>query len=168
VKLRVLEVPKYPIIGYGQFLSPQNTAFLNSRILNGIRAMSEVFRISSWTILVLALMASFWLSMPQIANAEGPDAPPRLSFDLVPYIWAPTFNTTVGRGTMQQTVSSTPGDYLSKLNFITMVAGSMRYGRFSLSTDQGDSGKTGEEADGSISADLKMLDSPCQGGRDRL
>jgi hypothetical protein len=64
------------------------------------------------------------------------------SFNVAPYLWLPTINTTLNYnlppllgGRLPTDVSAGPGDILSHLNFATMAAASAQYGRYSLLTD---------------------------------
>src|SRR4051794_31833314 len=59
---------------------------------------------------------------------------------LTPYAWLPTVSSIYSyngpRGTsVTNTVNTGIGDYISKLNFATMIGGEARYDRFSIMTD---------------------------------
>jgi hypothetical protein len=74
------------------------------------------------------------------ARAQGSDPQSGWSFNVAPYIWLPTVDTTLkypvrGGGTATTTVSAGPGDYIPKLHFGVALAGEARYDRFSLLTD---------------------------------
>ena len=74
------------------------------------------------------------------ARAQGSDPQSGWSFEVSPYIWLPTIDTTVkypvlGGGTATTTISAGPGDYIPKLHFAAALAGEVRYDRFSLLTD---------------------------------
>lgn len=73
---------------------------------------------------------------PQTSGASG------WTFNVAPYMWLPTVHADLEYnlppilgGRLPTEVSSGPGDYISKLNFATMIAGEARYDRFSLLTD---------------------------------
>jgi hypothetical protein len=87
-----------------------------------------------------ALAALLAFGIPGGARAQGPSSTSGLSFEVTPYIWLPTIDTTVkypvlGGGTATTTVSAGPGDYIPKIHFGAMLAGEARYDRFSLLTD---------------------------------
>lgn len=72
----------------------------------------------------------------QPANASG------WSFNIAPYVWLPTMNTSLNytlpaalSGRLATDVSAGPGDYISKLNFAAAFAADAQYQRFSLLTD---------------------------------
>jgi hypothetical protein len=72
----------------------------------------------------------------QAANPSG------WSFNIAPYLWLPTINTTLDYhlppaldGRLPTEVSVGPGDILSHMNFATMIAADAQYGPFSLLTD---------------------------------
>jgi hypothetical protein len=74
------------------------------------------------------------------ARAQGADPQSGWSFQVTPYIWLPTVDTTVkypvlGGGTATTTISTGPGDYIPELHFAAALAGEVRYDRFSLLTD---------------------------------
>lgn len=74
------------------------------------------------------------------ALAQEVDKAPRLQFELTPYIWMAAIDvraeSQLRTGTTVSTNLSIPvADYLTKLNFAGMVAGTARYERFSLHTD---------------------------------
>lgn len=63
-------------------------------------------------------------------------------FNIAPYLWFPWINTQLNYklpptldGRLPTNVTSGPGDYLSKLNFVAMFAADAQYDRFSLLTD---------------------------------
>jgi hypothetical protein len=98
-----------------------------------------------------AVLAACAVAVP--ARAQQPAGPPPAQpqtadgtaswqFNVAPYLWLPTANVTLNynlppglSGRLPTDVSSGPGDYLSHLNFATMVAADAQYGRFSLLTD---------------------------------
>lgn len=64
------------------------------------------------------------------------------TFNVAPYLWLPRINATPNYnlptaldGRLPTDVSAGPGDILSHLNFATMVAADVQYGRLSLLTD---------------------------------
>ena len=72
----------------------------------------------------------------QAANPSG------WSFNIAPYLWLPTINTTLDYhlppaldGRLPTEVSVGPGDILSHMNFATMIAADAQYGPFSILTD---------------------------------
>ena len=72
----------------------------------------------------------------QTANPSG------WTFNIAPYMWLPTINTTLNNnlppalgGRVPTELSVGPGDILSHLNFATMVAADAQYGPFSVLTD---------------------------------
>lgn len=74
------------------------------------------------------------------AQAQPLARSPGLTVELTPYLWLPTLDSTFqypvrGGGTADTTVSSSPGEYLTHLNFAAMLAGEVRYERFALLTD---------------------------------
>jgi hypothetical protein len=88
----------------------------------------------------IAVIALLTLTTQRPLHAQDSSTSPRLSIQLTPYIWLPTIDTTAkdpvpGGGTATTTVSVGPGELLSKLDFAAMLAGEMRYDRFSLLTD---------------------------------
>jgi hypothetical protein len=88
----------------------------------------------------IVLVALLALGAPSVARAEEAAARSDLKFELLPYLWLPTVDTTIrypvlGGGTATTTVSAGPGEYIPKLSFGAMLAGEMRYDRFSLFTD---------------------------------
>jgi hypothetical protein len=71
-----------------------------------------------------------------------PATPSGWSFNLAPYLWLPTINSTLSYnlppalgGKASTDVSVGPGDYIPKLNFGAMVAADAQYDRFSILTD---------------------------------
>ena len=104
-----------------------------------LRCRLKVGTLVAWlvTFLPLAVMAQ-----------QPPGQPPEASrlsswsFDVAPYIWLPTLHANLEYhlppalgGRLPTDLSSGPGDYLSKLNFATMLSADARYGRFSVLTD---------------------------------
>lgn len=80
------------------------------------------------------------VAMASGALAQEVDKAPRLQFELTPYIWMAAIDvraeSQLRTGTTVSTNLSIPvADYLTKLNFAGMVAGTARYERFSLHTD---------------------------------
>ena len=77
----------------------------------------------------------------QVASlAPPPGAPSGWTFSLAPYAWLPTLSTTYSYtgprgGTVTTNISAGIGDYISELNFATMLGGEARYGSFSVLTD---------------------------------
>ena len=78
------------------------------------------------------------------AGAQVPNTPAssgeRWIFSVAPYAWVPTLQSTLGFGTprggsVSTTTSASPSDYLSKLNFITMIGAEARYDRITIMTD---------------------------------
>lgn len=62
------------------------------------------------------------------------------SFSIAPYAWLPSLQTTLGfatpgGGTVSTTTTAGPGDYLSKLNFVTMVGAEARNDHITIMTD---------------------------------
>ena len=101
----------------------------------------------SWTIVGAAfaalLITGAWLP----ASAQQPPQGQATSrtgwvFNVAPYLWLPSVNTTLDYnlppelgGRLPTDVSTGPGSYLTHLNFAAMVAADARNGRFSLLTD---------------------------------
>jgi hypothetical protein len=72
----------------------------------------------------------------QVAGPSG------WTFNIAPYMWLPTINTTLNNnlppaldGRVPTELSAGPGEILRHLNFATMVAADAQYGRFSVLTD---------------------------------
>lgn len=87
------------------------------------------------------------------AQAQQPTNPSGWTFNIAPYMWLPTINAGLSYdlppalgGRLPTDVSSSPGDYISKLHFAAAFAADARYGRFSILTDymymNGSVGKT--------------------------
>jgi hypothetical protein len=77
-----------------------------------------------------------------VSSGQQAASPSGWSFNVAPYLWMPTVDTTlkfslppVVGGTLTTDSSIGFGDLLSHLNFATMVAADARYNRFSLLTD---------------------------------
>jgi hypothetical protein len=109
----------------------------------------------------------------QISGAVSSDASSPLTFNLTPYLWLPTIDSTLkypvrGGGTATATMSVGPGDWIPKFNIGALLAGEVRYERFSLLTDllymnvgtsvgrikSFDQGQTSIPVDGAVSAGL--------------
>jgi hypothetical protein len=100
---------------------------------------------------VIALVGWGWLvlCLPLAAMAQQPSAQPSQAsspsgwvFNVAPYIWLPTVHANLEynlppelSGTLPTDISSGPGNYISKLNFATMIAAEARFDRFSVLTD---------------------------------
>ena len=74
------------------------------------------------------------------ARAQEPAPQSGWSFELTPYIWLPSIDTTAqyrvpGGGTASTSISEGPRQYISKINFGAMLAAEARYDRFSIMTD---------------------------------
>ena len=92
-------------------------------------------------LLLFATSASGWAQQPA-GNATVPAGSTGWSFNFAPYMWLPTVNMGLSYdlpaalgGKLPTDVSSSPGDYLSKLHFAGMFAADARYDRFSILTD---------------------------------
>jgi hypothetical protein len=88
----------------------------------------------------IAVVATASLVFAAQQPVRGQESSSRLSFQLTPYIWFPTIDTTakypvLGGGTATTTVSAGAGELISHLNFAAMLAAEARYDRFSLLTD---------------------------------
>jgi hypothetical protein len=88
----------------------------------------------------IAAFALLMLTTQRPLHAQESSTSSGLSIQLTPYIWLSTVDTTAkypvpGGGTATTTVSMGPGELISKLNFAAMLAGEMRYDRFSLLSD---------------------------------
>jgi hypothetical protein len=74
--------------------------------------------------------------------AQTNGAPSGWSFNVAPYLWVPTVNTTLNynlpsglAGRLPTDLSVDPGQLLSHLDFATAFAADAQYGRFSVLTD---------------------------------
>lgn len=95
--------------------------------------------------LAAALLCAIAATAParaQVVSSAPPPAgtAPGWTFNITPYAWLPTLSTELQAtgprgGTVTTNVSAGIGDYLSDINFATMLGGSARYGRFSALTD---------------------------------
>lgn len=80
------------------------------------------------------------LVLGSTAMAQEPRTEPRLQLEVTPYLWLPSIDirmnnqTRVGT-TVTTDLSISPREYLTKMNFVGMVAAGARYERFSLLTD---------------------------------
>lgn len=89
---------------------------------------------------ILPALAGAFTLLASGAMAQGADKPSQLQLELTPYVWLAAIDiqaeSQLRTGTTVSTSMSIPlSDYLTKLNFVGMVAGSARYERFSLHTD---------------------------------
>ena len=77
----------------------------------------------------------------QIASTQpAPGSQPGWSFALTPYVWLPTISADLQAngprgGSVSTNISAGFGDYISDINFATMLGGVARYDRFSIMTD---------------------------------
>ena len=105
--------------------------------------------VSGRSIKLAALACWLGLSLPSAAMAQQPSGQPPQSpgtsgwiFNVAPYVWLPTVHANLDYnlpsslgGRLPTDLSSSPGEYLSKLNFAAMIAAEARYDRFSVLTD---------------------------------
>lgn len=105
--------------------------------------------VSGRSIKLAALVCWLGLSLPLAAMAQQPSGQPPQSpgtsgwiFNVAPYVWLPTVHANLDYnlpsslgGRLPTDLSSSPGEYLSKLNFAAMIAAEARYDRFSVLTD---------------------------------
>lgn len=82
------------------------------------------------------------VATPAAAQVSTTPASPAAgwTFSVAPYAWLPSLNADVGLqtprgGTVGANLSAAPADYLSKLNFITMVGAEARHDRITIMTD---------------------------------
>ena len=88
---------------------------------------------------LLAILGLVTVTMPSAWGQSSPSGS-GLRFELTPYMWLPSLDSTFrypvrGGGSVTTTLSTSPGDYLTHINFTAMMAGEVRYDRFSLVTD---------------------------------
>ena len=74
------------------------------------------------------------------ARAEEPLSSSGLNISITPYLWLASIDTTakkpvLGGGTATTEASVSPWEYLPHINFAAMLAGEVRYDRFSVLTD---------------------------------
>ncbi len=97
-------------------------------------------------ILLAALMLGAFVTNAKAQQPAGQPPPPASQpgwqFNIAPYLWLPSINTTLNYslppalgGTLPTDVSSGVGDYLPHLRFAAMFAAEARYDRFSVLTD---------------------------------
>jgi hypothetical protein len=96
--------------------------------------------------IMLACGAICALALALPARAQIASTPPASgsqpgwSFALTPYVWLPTISADLQAngprgGSVSTNVSAGFGDYISDINFATMLGGVARYDRFSIMTD---------------------------------
>ncbi|MBN8902582.1 MAG: hypothetical protein J0H57_16270 [Rhodospirillales bacterium] len=88
----------------------------------------------------LPIVVSSLLFCASASSALAESAPSKLQITVTPYVWLPTVNLDAnypisGGGSASTSLSTSPGNYLSHLNFAAMVAAEARYERFSVMTD---------------------------------
>ncbi len=105
-----------------------------------------MFSRSLMTAALVGLLAAAALPEAHAQQPASPASQPATqsgwTFNVAPYLWLPTINTTLNfplppalDGKVPTEVSAGPGDYLPKLNFAGMLAADAQYGRFSILTD---------------------------------
>jgi len=127
-----------------------NMADAETRNMSAPARVLSAFALVGW-------LVSF---QPPAAMAQQPSGPPSQAsspsgwtFNVAPYMWLPNINANLSYnlppaldGRLPTDLSSGPGEYLTKLNFATMIAAEARYDRFSVLTDfiytNGSSGST--------------------------
>jgi hypothetical protein len=94
--------------------------------------------------LVAAMLCAVAAGLParaQVTSTSPPAVSPSgWSFAVTPYVWAPTTSSDINfngprGGTVSTNISGGIGNYLSDINFATMVGAEARYDRFSVMTD---------------------------------
>ena len=94
--------------------------------------------------LLAAMLCAVAAALP--ARAQVTSIPPAAlppsgwAFAVTPYVWLPTISSEINYngprgGTVTTNISAGIGDYLSDINFATMVGAEARYDRFSIMTD---------------------------------
>jgi len=108
----------------------------SGRVVSGLRRSALcAFALSvvTWGISAAPASADGSAGQDKVTIAEPP---PEWSFQLTPYFWMAGINGQVGAfGAPAVDVDMSFGDIFEALNIAAMVAGEVRYGRFSLTTD---------------------------------
>jgi hypothetical protein len=99
-------------------------------------------RCAVWLACPVALLAAAGAhaQVTSSASTSALASPSGWSFNITPYIWLPRLSAdlqaTGPRGTtVTEDINAGIGDYISELNFATMIGGVARYDRFSVLTD---------------------------------
>jgi hypothetical protein len=94
---------------------------------------------SNQKVLLSALLAVFWVMLiPMDSAAQSPSD--QWQFGITPYFWAPRIDGTLKYGVPpgaggSPDVAIDADDYLENLDFVFMIAGEARKGRWSVFTD---------------------------------
>ncbi len=104
--------------------------------------LSRIAIAAAVTVLLAAGGTSGAQAQTPISSGQQTAGPSGWIFNVAPYLWLPTVNTTLNYnlpptlgGRLPTDVSVGPGQLVSHLNFATAVAADAQYGRFSLMTD---------------------------------
>ena len=94
---------------------------------------------SNQKVLLSALLAVFWVMLIPMDSAAQPPSD-QWQFGITPYFWAPRVDGTLKYGVPpgaggSPDVAIDPDDYLENLDFVFMIAGEARKGRWSVFTD---------------------------------
>jgi hypothetical protein len=101
--------------------------------------MTHRFKLAAALLCALAAAAP---ARAQVVSSAPPPpgATPGWTFNITPYAWLPTLSSQIQAtgprgGTVTTDISAGIGQYISDINFTTMIGGSVRYDRFSALTD---------------------------------
>src|ERR1700761_3034715 len=101
---------------------------------DGAASNARIFGLICTLILILSGGARAQVVSSAPASTSG------WSFNIAPYVWLPTISSDLQAsgprgGNVSTSISAGFGDYISNLNFATMLGGKARYDRFSIMTN---------------------------------